>query len=138
MAKRVLIVALEPLPDAAVRESLGGLAGTEDVEAHVVSPASKVSRIQWLTNEEDQARERAGEIADETAAAVGQKAASVESEAGDVDPLQAAEDALRSFHADEIVVLCRPGEHESWLERESLDDGFERFGLPVTYARVGN
>ena len=52
---------------------------------------------------------------------------------GDVDPIQAVEDALRAFSADEIVVLVRPEEEASWLERRSVEDGFESFGLPVRY-----
>jgi len=135
--RKLLIVALEPLSEGRLRAGLQRITDRRDVEAHVVSPASKVSRLQWLTNEEDDARRRAEAVADHTASAVEGDTVVVETETGDVDPLQATEDALRTFTADEIVVLCRPPERETWIERASLrDDGFERFGLPVSYVGI--
>jgi hypothetical protein len=39
-----------------------------------------------------------------------------DSSAGDSDPLLAAEDALREFAADELVIVTHPDEEASWLE----------------------
>jgi hypothetical protein len=61
--------------------------------------------------------------------------ASVETEVGDPDVLQAIEDALRRFPADELIVVSPPDSEAGRLEngaRQSL----ERFGLPVTYISV--
>jgi len=52
--------------------------------------------------------------------------AEVEGEAGDVDPVLAVEDALRTFPADEILI----GGGAS--ENGSLEASLRRFGLPVT------
>ena len=46
----------------------------------------------------------------------------MQAEVGDTDPIQAAEDALREFEADEIVVIVPPEEKASWLERRSVED----------------
>jgi hypothetical protein len=131
---RILVVATAELDDAALRDQLdeSGLA-----ELHVVSPASKVSPLQWLANEEDEARAEAERTAERTADSIGDEDR-LQAEVGDTDPIQAAEDALREFEADEIVVIVPPEEKASWLERRSVEDGFERFGLPVRYLVAAN
>ncbi len=125
--ERVLIVATVPAPEDHLRRLAA------DAEVHVVAPASNVSRLEWLTNDEGEARDQAEATAEETAQAARPGAAALDTEVGDVDPLLAAEDALRVFPADSIVVVVAPEDEESWLERASVADGFERFGLPVRY-----
>ena len=82
----------------------------------VLAPASHISRLDWWTNAEDDARTDAAERADELAAAV--PTDDVESRVGDSDPVTAIEDALRSFPADELIVVTLPDEDAAWLERE--------------------
>ena len=82
-------------------------------EIRVVAPASDMSALEWLMNDEDDARARAEHMADSTATAVADDAA-VEAETGDTDPIQAAEDALRVFAADRILVVFRPQDEASW------------------------
>jgi len=124
--RNVLVITSVERPVEVLREALGG-----DVdELRVVVPAVKQSRLQWLTNADDDARERA-----EGAAASIDDATSdaVEAEAGDPDPLQAAEDALAEFEADELVVVTRPDEQATWLEEGRAADIERRFpGLEVT------
>ena len=124
----VLVIATVPID----HELLDSVLDVEGAAIHIVAPASKVSHVQWLTNAEDDAREEASVVAERTAGAV-PDGAQVETEVGDVDPLQAAEDALREFPASEIVVVVPPADEASWLERASVEDGFARFGLPVRY-----
>lgn len=138
-APSVLVVATTPMDGGVLQAHVPELALPPAASVRIVSPASRVSRLQWLTNEEDAAREAAGRIAERTADAVREGTeAGVETEVGDVDPLRATEDALASFDADEIVVLVRSEDHASWLERSAVHDGFERFGLPVRYVVVGD
>ncbi len=69
------------------------------------------------TSDEDGAREAAQLRLDasiEQLAAVGVQA---QGEIGDGDPVQAVEDALRSFPADEIVLSTHPPGRSHWLER---------------------
>ena len=51
----------------------------------------------------------------------------VQAEAGDSDPLQAAEDALANFDADELVVVTRPDDEATWLEEGRAEDIERRF-----------
>jgi GABA permease len=57
-------------------------------------------------------------------------------EVGDVDPLVAIEDAVRSFHPDEIVVSTHPEGRSNWLERGVVGSVRERFDVPVTHVVV--
>jgi len=47
--------------------------------------------------------------------------------------LQAIEDALRMFPADEVLVLTAPDEKATWLEAGLGEDARERFSVPVTH-----
>ena len=78
------------------------------------SPDVRQSRLQWLTNADDQTREQAEGAAPELGRGLPSK--ETESTAGDSDPLVAVQDALREFAADEVVVVTHPDEEASWLE----------------------
>ena len=131
--RNVLVVSSVPDIPRQVRDSLGGDVG----EIKVVAPAVKQSRLQWLTNAEDDARAEAERTAEQVAQATADEAEHVEAEAGDSDPLLAVEDALRTFPADEIVVVLRAGEDASWLEEGAADTIAERFPeLPVKTIEV--
>ncbi|MDQ3122587.1 MAG: hypothetical protein M3Q59_08650 [Actinomycetota bacterium] len=94
-------------------------------------PAVHQSRLQWLTNADDDARERADDAASSIAGALPSEGA--EAAAGDSDPLLAAEDALSDFEADEVVVVVRPDEEAGWLEEGGADEIERRLsGLKVT------
>ena len=57
-------------------------------------------------------------------------------EVGDGDPLQAMEDALRTFGADEIVISTHPEGRSNWLERNVVGAARERFDVPITHVVV--
>ena len=130
--RNVLVITSVERPVELLREALG-----DDVdELRVVVPAVKQSRLQWLTNADDDAREEAEEAAASIADATSD---AVEADAGDSDPLQAAEDALAEFEADELVVVTHPDEEATWLEEGRAADIERRFpGLKVTRLVVGD
>ena len=57
-------------------------------------------------------------------------------EIGDGDPLQAVEDAMRTFRPDELVVSTHPPGRSHWLERGVVERAEERFALPLTHVVV--
>jgi hypothetical protein len=118
---------------SALRAALG-----DDVdELRVVVPAVHQSRLQWLTNADDDARERADEAASSIAEALPSQ--ETEASAGDSDPLLAVEDALREFPADEVVVVTRPDEEATWLEEGSSEAIAQRLGgVKVTHLVVSD
>jgi hypothetical protein len=135
--KRLLVVATAPVEASELRECLRGHAGP-DADVRVVAPASDLSPLEWIANDEDEARGEAAEIAGEAERAAAPEAARVETEVGDSDPVQAIEDALRRFPAEEVLVVTRPGDEANWLEKDAAEAASERFGLPVTQLVVGD
>jgi hypothetical protein len=129
-SRRILVVTTATVPRAQVESVVRAHAGDE-AEVQVIAPASKISWLDRLTNAEDDARADATE----RAAAASEELPSEQTEAhgGDVDPLQAIEDALRRFPADEIVVLTAPDEDATWLEAGLGEKARERFSAPVTH-----
>jgi hypothetical protein len=125
----VLVVATAHVSDAVARERVRAHGG-KDAEVLVVAPASNVSPLQWLANDEDAARAEAAERAERVAGELPTDA--VETRVGDVDPVTAIEDALRTFPADEILVVTRPDDDATWLEQGTGQAALERFALPVT------
>jgi hypothetical protein len=120
--RNVLVISSSEWPVEALRAALGGEIG----ELRVVVPAVHQSRLQWLANEEDDARERADEAASAIADAVPSQ--ETDASAGDSDPVLAAEDALREFDADEVVVVTRPDEEATWLEEGDAQEITRRLG----------
>ncbi len=125
MTRRVLVVSTVPLEDDQL-ESIGVDPGSDEIK--VVAPAAKLSRLDWLTNDEDEARREAATTAVQTANAVPHAA---EADVGDPDPVQAIEDALREWPADEVVVVTSSGDEATWLE-ERADETRHRIRVPVT------
>jgi hypothetical protein len=99
-----------------------------DAITQVVVPAVGVSRLQWLTGEDDEARAAAEVTAQQTEEATGDR---THAAVGDSDPAQAVQDALATFPADEIVVVTRPDDDADWLEGGSVAEALRRFDLPV-------
>jgi len=133
--KKLLVVATALVEPGRLREAVVSHGG-EGAEIHVVAPASDVSPLQWLANDEDGARVEAGGIAAEAAGTLGRQAARTEAEVGDTDPVQAIEDALRTFPADEVLVVTHRDDDASWLEQDLAEEARERFGVPVTRLTV--
>jgi hypothetical protein len=135
--KRVLVVATAPIDESLLRDHLREHAGPE-AEVRVVAPAADLSPLQWLASDEDEARGEAAEIARSAERGAASEAGRVEAQVGDSDPVQAIEDALREFPAEEVLVVTRPGEDANWLEQDAAEEASGRFGVPVTHLVVGH
>ena len=132
MSKKLLVVTTVAVEGEALRRRVREHSGSEDAEVRVVVPASDVSPLEWLASDEDEARREAADVADRSAQEVAPEARVAGAGVGDVDPVQAIEDALREFPADEVIVVTRPGEEATWLEEDAGAAAVERFDLPVT------
>lgn len=133
MARRLLVVITTEVDDGVLRDLVRRRAG-DDAEMLVVAPASEISRLDWLTNAEDDARTEAASLAAATAEAATSE--NVQARVGDADPVRAIEDALRTFAADEILVVAHPEDQAGWLEEGSGAAAEARFTLPITRVTV--
>lgn len=130
--RRVLVVSSVELAEDVVRQLVGS-----EAETVVVVPAVRQSRLQWLANDDDRARETAERAAQRLAART--PGETIEARAGDPDPLLAIEDALREFGADEILVVTRPEDSAGWLEQRALEEWQgSAGGVPVRQVVLGH
>jgi hypothetical protein len=134
MSSRVLVVATSDVGADEIGPPINERFG-EDVEVHVIAPASGLSRLDWLTNAEDDARANAADRAGQAAEAIASD--DVVARVGDTDPIQAIADELRRFPADEIVLVTREDGELSWLEGDAADAARKHFRIPVTRLTVG-
>ncbi len=130
--RKVLVVTTVAADESELRDELAGAD-----EIRVVAPAAKISWLDWLTNAEDDARREAADTAAQVAAAVGGEArVQVDETSRNTDAAADVADALRTFAADEIVVLTRTGEDSSWLEDEALRASLDAHGVPVRHLEL--
>ena len=134
-ARRILVVANETVGGGELRELLGRKAEGVSEDVLVVCPALN-SKLHTWTSDEDGARAQAQERLDASLGRLRGQGIAARGEIGDGDPLQALEDALRTFPADEIVVSTHPPGRSHWLERGVVDEARMRFDVPVTHVVV--
>ena len=60
----------------------------------------------------------------------------VEGEVGDGDPIQAIEDAVRTFQPDELIISTHPPGRSHWLERGVVEKARSRFDMPLIHVVV--
>ena len=131
---RILVIANETVGGEALRERIEEHAGKR---AHVlvVSPALNTPLKHW-TSDEDPARAEAQERLERSLRRLERDGIEARGEIGDDDPLQAIEDALRTFGPDEIIISTHPEGRSNWLERGVVSGARERFAVPITHVVV--
>ena len=134
-ARRILVIANETVGGDELLAMLGLKAESVDEEMLLVCPALN-SRVRTWTSDEDPARAEAQERLDASLARLAAAGVSARGEIGDGDPLQALEDALREFPADEIVVSTHPPGRSHWLEQGVVEQARLRYDVPVTHVVV--
>jgi hypothetical protein len=102
-------------------------------ELVVVVPAVEQSRLDWLTNDEGAARERAQDVGETVATEAPADAKAIEVKPD--SPSQAVLDAIAEHDPDRIVAVVRKGEDATWLEDEDRIPT-ELGGVPVTRVNV--
>ncbi|HSK17015.1 MAG TPA: hypothetical protein VK915_12725 [Gaiellaceae bacterium] len=132
--RRLLVVANETVAGAALRDEVVRRA-PGGAEVLVVCPALNTHLRHW-TSDEDRARAEAQARLDESLAELSDAGVSARGEVGDADPVQAMDDALRSFGPDEIVVSTHPPGRSNWLEKDVIARARERYPLPITHVVV--
>jgi nucleotide-binding universal stress UspA family protein len=132
--RRILVVANETVAGAALQEEIQNAVEGGQASVLVVCPALNSPIRHWASD--DQARAAAEERLGRSIAELERLGISARGEVGDADPLQAIEDALRTFGADLIVISTHPAGRSSWLERGVVTGAQERFTVPITHVVV--
>ena len=132
--QRILVVANETVAGRALRGEVvrRARAGSDVL---VVCPALNSPLRHWASDE-DGARAKAQQRLDESLQALLAEGVEARGEVGDADPIQAMDDALRTFGANEIVISTHPPGRSNWLEREVIGRARERYLVPITHVVV--
>ena len=132
---KVLVIANETVGGDELLALLGTRSIDVDEQVLLVCPALN-SRVRTWTSDEDPARAGAQERLDASLSRLAEAGVSARGEIGDGDPLQALEDALREFPADEIVVSTHPPGRSHWLEQGVVEQARQRYDVPITHVVV--
>lgn len=132
--RRILVVANETVAGRALRGEVVRRA-EGDVDVLVVCPALNSPLRHWASDE-DGARALAHDRLEESLGALAAEGVEARGEVGDADPIQAMDDALRRFGADEIVISTHPPGRSNWLEKEIIARARERYDVPITHVVV--
>jgi hypothetical protein len=133
--RRILVIANETVGGQRLREEIRRRSEGYEEEVLVVSPALNSPLRHWASDE-DGARAQAQVRLNASLARLREAGVDAKGEVGDGEPLQALEDALRLFGADEIIISTHPEGRSHWLERGIVEAARERFAVPITHVVV--
>jgi hypothetical protein len=133
--RRILVIANETVGGATLRDRIRERSEGVRAEVLVVAPALNTPIRHWASDE-DGARAVADSRLQESLSLLRSGGVSARGEVGDAEPLQAIEDALRTFGADEIIISTHPEGRSQWLERGVVSAARERFAVPITHVVV--
>lgn len=134
-AKRILVVANETVAGQALRERIASQASGYETDVLVVCPSLNTRLRHWFSDV-DKAMAVASDRLEESLAALARLGITAEGRIGDSDPVQAIDDAMRTFEADEIIISTHPPGRSNWLEKRVVERARERFGGRITHVIV--
>jgi hypothetical protein len=133
--RRILVVANETVGGETLRRCIREKSEGYREHVLVVAPALN-SRLRQWTSDEDGARAAAQERLEHSLARLREAGVEARGEVGDQNPVQAIEDALRTFGADEVVISTHPPGRSNWLERGVVQQARDSFNVPITHVVV--
>jgi GABA permease len=131
---RVLVVSDGSSTSQTFHEEVVARAAGRPIEVLVVAPALG-SRLSHWTGDDDARHEAEGNL-ERTVEGLTAAGVAARGEVGSDDPIQAADDALREFPADELVFATHPEAAANWKERGVVEIARTRYDLPVTHVAV--
>ena len=133
--KRILVIANETVAGDTLHQMIRQKSEGYRTNVLVVAPAQP-SPLQHLASDDDPGRRAALERVDASLAKLREAGFSAQGQVGDPDPVQAIEDALRTFGPDEIIISTHPEGRSHWLERGIVESARDRFAVPITHVVV--
>jgi GABA permease len=125
--RRVLVIANETCAARGVVDEVR-YRGGPGAEVMVVAPALARGRLEpWLSSDSERRRADALERLDASVTAFTDAGIPAQGALGDADPMQALDDALRTFDPDEVIISTHPPQRSNWLERQVVAKARERY-----------
>jgi hypothetical protein len=128
---RVLVIADESCIEPGFPAQIAAHAGGRAIEVLVIAPAIGSWLARWTSDES--AHVDARQHLDDTVTALARAGITARGETGADDPIQATDDGLREFAADEIVFVTKPGTSTDWVEEGVIETATKRYAIPVTH-----
>jgi hypothetical protein len=133
--RRLLVIANETCMGTELFEAMREGADGPDAEVLIVAPAL-ISKLRYWMSDEDAGIEAAGRRLEASLERCGAAGVVARGALGDADPLQAIDDAMRTFAPDEVIIATHPEGRSNWLERGLVAQARERFEVPITHVVV--
>jgi hypothetical protein len=133
--RRILVIANETVGGERLRDEIRRRSEGYEEQVLVVTPALNSPLRHWASDE-DGARVEAQKRLNASLDRLRALGIAAKGEVGDGEPLQAMEDALRLFGADEIIISTHPVGRSHWLEKNVVESARERFAVPITHVVV--
>lgn len=131
--RRILVIANETLEGETLRNVIREHAAGAREEVLVVAPALNSPLRHWVSDEDPARADAQLRLEASVEHLRGAGLQHVRGEVGDSEPLQAIEDALRTFGADEMIISTHPPGRSKWLEAGIVEAARERFAVPITH-----
>lgn len=132
---RVLVISDGSATSQAFNDAVVARTAGRPLEVLVVAPALG-SRLSHWTGDDQARHDAEGNLEQTVAGLTAAGVVTARGEVGSDDPIQAADDALREFPADEIVLATHPEQEANWKERGVVEIVRDRYNLPVTHVDV--
>lgn len=137
--RHLLVVVLHELDEPRAIERVAAEAGFDDpaveTEVRVLAPARSSALDRWATDVRRSRAEAQRKLV-LSVAALGKARVAAEAAVGDENVVQAVEDELRSFPADEVVLVTGPAGADRDAERAARELG-ERLAQPLVRVELG-
>lgn len=129
--RRILVVANDTLGEEELVREIERLGSAPRTHVRLLAPGVVSRRARW-TSDVDGSHEQARRRLDEALGHI-REGIDATGEVSDADPLQAIEDTLATFAADEIMISTRREPPWEGLEPRLAGLARERFALPVSH-----
>ncbi|HWE34499.1 MAG TPA: hypothetical protein VG410_13490 [Solirubrobacteraceae bacterium] len=132
----VLVLTSEAIDAAQLGQALGGDIDPTETQVMVVAPALQESPIKFWFSDADDAIAKAEQVSRQTVEQLGDAGVPASADTGESDPLDAVQDALRTFEADKILIFTHPEGEQRYREDFDTEAVEQRFAIPVERAIV--
>ena len=129
-SSRLLVIANETCTGSELFQTIRERADGSDSDVLIVAPAL-TARIRYWMSDEDAGIADAGRRLEVSLERCGSAGVAARGALGDADPLQALDDAMRTFAPDEVVIATHPDGRSNWLEHGLVAQARERSPRPV-------
>lgn len=133
--KRVLVLADETRTGHELFEAMRQRTDAEATDVLIVAPAL-TSRLRYWLSDEDPGIAAAGRRLAVSIVRCAAAGVTARGALGDADPLQALDDAIRTFGPGEVIVATHPEGLSNWLEHGLVAQARERFDVPITHVEI--